>query len=44
MRQQCKLIDLNRSSCYNQPAGESEYNLLPIRLIDEQYTQTPFYG
>ena len=44
LRSQCQLIDLNRSSWYYQPAGETAYNLLLMRLIDEQYTQTPFYG
>jgi putative transposase len=29
---------------YYQPAGESAFNLLLMRLIDEQYTRTPFYG
>lgn len=44
IRRQCELLGLNRSSLYYQPAGESEYNLLLMRLIDEQYTRTPFYG
>jgi putative transposase len=44
MRRQCELIGLNRSTLYYQPAGESEYNLELMRLIDRQYTQTPFYG
>jgi len=44
VRRQCELIGLNRSSFYYQPAGESEYNLLLMRLLDRQYTRTPFYG
>lgn len=44
IRRQCELLDLNRASFYYQPAGESELNLTLMRLIDEQYTQTPFYG
>lgn len=44
VRQQCALIGLNRTSWYYQPAGETEYNLQLMRLIDEQYTKTPFYG
>lgn len=44
IRRQCELIGLNRSSFYYQPAGESAYNLLLMRLIDEQYLRTPFYG
>jgi len=41
---QCELLGLSRSSFYYMPAGESEYNLLLMRMIDEQYTRTPFYG
>lgn len=44
IRQQCALINLPRSSYYYEPAGESPLNLLLMRLIDEQYTHTPFYG
>jgi putative transposase len=44
IRRQCDLLGLNRSSFYYQPAGESELNLTLMRLIDAQYTQTPFYG
>jgi putative transposase len=38
------LLNLARSSFYYEPARESEENLLVMRLIDEQYTRTPFYG
>lgn len=41
---QCELIDLARASYYYEPAGETQYNLLLMRLLDEQYTRTPFYG
>jgi putative transposase len=41
---QCELIDLNRSTFYLPPAAESEENLRLMRLIDEQYLATPFYG
>lgn len=44
LRRQCELIGLNRSSCYYQPAAESALNLTLMRLIDEQYLRTPFYG
>lgn len=44
VRRQCELIGLNRSSLYYQPAGESPYHLLLMRLIDEQYLRAPFYG
>ena len=41
---QCELLDLNRSSFYYKPLEESEENRLLMRLLDEQYTKTPFYG
>lgn len=41
---QCELLGLARSSFYYQPVIMDDYNLLLMRLIDEQYTQTPFYG
>ena len=44
LRRQCELIGLSRSSWYYQPAGESAFNLQLMRLIDEQYLRTPFYG
>jgi len=44
VRQQCDLLGVNRSTLYYQPAGESEENLILMRLLDEQYTKTPFYG
>ena len=40
----CELIGLNRSTFYLPPAVESEENLRLMRLIDEQYLKTPFYG
>lgn len=43
-RRQCELIGLNRATYYYQPATETELNLKLMRLIDKQYTRTPFYG
>jgi putative transposase len=40
----CELLGLNRSTYYIPPAVESEENLRLMRLIDEQYLKTPFYG
>src|SRR5438046_1237227 len=42
--QQCELLGLARSSYYYEPVPESEENLRLMRLLDEQYTRTPFYG
>ena len=44
IRRQCELLGLNRSSYYLPPAIESEENLRLMRLIDEQFLKTPFYG
>jgi putative transposase len=41
---QCELLDLARSSYYYEPVPISEEDLLLMRLLDEQYTRTPFYG
>jgi putative transposase len=41
---QCELLELARSSYYYAPVPESEENLRYMRLIDEQYLRTPFYG
>jgi putative transposase len=38
------LVDLNRSTYYLAPASETQENLHLMRLIDEQYLVTPFYG
>lgn len=44
VRRQCELLGVNRTSLYYEPVSESEENLRFMRLLDEQYTQTPFYG
>jgi putative transposase len=41
---QCELIGLSRSTFYLPAATESAGNLRLMRLIDEQYLKTPFYG
>lgn len=42
--EQCKLLELPRSSYYYEPTPESPENLALMRLIDEQYLATPCYG
>lgn len=44
IRRQCDLLGLNRASYYLPPATESVENLRLMRLLDEQYLRTPFYG
>jgi putative transposase len=41
---QCELVGLARSSYYYEAGEESAENLALLRLLDEQYTRTPFYG
>jgi putative transposase len=44
VRRQCELLGLSRSGLYYEPRVESADNLLLMRLLDEQYTRTPYYG
>ena len=44
LRKQCRLLGVPRSSCYYQPVSPDPYDDLLMRLLDEQYTRTPFYG
>ncbi len=44
IRRQCELLGLNRSSYYLVPATASEENLRLMRLIDQQFLRTPFFG
>jgi len=41
---QCERLGLPRSTWYYAPVGETVENLALMRLIDEQYLRTPFYG
>ena len=41
---QCNLLGIHRSGLYYAPVAESEQNLSLMRLLDEQYLNTPFYG
>jgi putative transposase len=41
---QCQLLSIQRSAYYYQPVGENSQNLELMRLIDEQYLETPWYG
>lgn len=44
IKRQCELLDVCRSSFYYIPQDDSSYNEELMKLIDEQYTKTPFYG
>jgi len=41
---QCDLLGLARSTLYYQAAQADPEDLALMRLLDEQYTRTPFYG
>ena len=42
--QKCQLIGLPRSTWYYTPQSETAENLKLMRLLDQQYTRTPFCG
>lgn len=41
---QCELVSIGRSTFYRAPAPETAENLLLMRLLDEQFLETPWYG
>ena len=41
---QCRLVGISRSSLYYRPKAPDAATLDLMRLIDEQYLKTPFYG
>ncbi len=41
---QCVLVSVGRSTFYRAPAPETAENLLLMRLLDEQFVKTPWYG
>jgi putative transposase len=41
---QCQLMSISRSSYYFTGKGESHLNLSLMRMIDEQFLETPWYG
>ncbi len=41
---QCEMLCIHRSGLYYEPVQETEENLHLMRLMDEQYFKTPFYG
>lgn len=44
VERQCELLGLTRSLWYYEPVAESAEDLRLMRLLDEQYLVTPFYG
>ena len=44
VRRQCTLLGIARSGLCYEPEELSDENHLLLRLLDEHYTRTPFYG
>jgi len=44
IRRQCELLGLSRSTYYYEPAEPDPEDLALMRLLDQQYLKTPFYG
>jgi putative transposase len=44
LRRQCELLGLNRSNIYYRPREASPEKRKLLRLIDEIYTRSPYYG
>jgi putative transposase len=44
IRKQCELLYISRTKYYYKPQTESLINLHIMKLMDEQYQKTPFYG
>lgn len=42
--QQCKLLNIKRSSFYYQPIPENTTNLMLMKIIDQAFLKYPFYG
>ena len=41
---QCALVSLGRSTFYRMPMPDTAENLALMRLLDEQFLETPWYG
>jgi putative transposase len=41
---QCELVSVSRSTFYREPTSETALNLTLMRLVDEQFLETPWYG
>jgi len=44
LARQCTLLGLTRSTAYYQPSRDTTVDLKLMRLMDQQYLKTPFYG
>jgi hypothetical protein len=44
VKRQCELLYVHRSAIYSKQSDPAAKDLELMRLIDEQYLKTPFYG
>jgi len=44
IKRQCELVGLSRSAYYYRPCPVSESDLRRMRIMDEVFTQHPYYG
>lgn len=44
IRDQCRLLEIHRSGLYYEPVSSTAEDLAIMRILDEQYFKTPFYG
>ena len=44
IQRQCELLGVSRSSYYFEPKEISDLEFTLLKLLDEQYMKTPFYG
>ncbi|MEL7124309.1 MAG: IS3 family transposase [Bacteroidota bacterium] len=44
IRQQASLLQVSRNKKYYKAKGEHPFNLYLMKLIDQQYQRTPFFG
>jgi putative transposase len=44
LSRQCELLEMSRATLYYRARSISSLNLRLMRLLDEQYTRSPFYG
>ena len=44
IQKQCKLVSISRPAFYYQPMGETPLNIELMKLLDQQFVETPRYG
>ena len=44
LRQQCNILDINRSSLYYESVQPSTHDIALVQAVRYQYLKTPFYG